>query len=113
MDVGVGATVERRTTQLLEDAKRSYERAWREFELSYEQAMGRLEELFGAYEEFLRLLSRPDRPQLGADRDLVFVFEEGGDDRGAEELVFAVRPLPPTDVVGFFGSAGRWGDPFP
>ena len=59
MDLGVGATVERRTAQLLEDAKRSYERAWREFEASYEQAMSRFEELFAAYEDMGQRLRVP------------------------------------------------------
>lgn len=121
MDVRLGAAVERRTTQLLEEAKRSYELAWHEFERSYEGAITRLEELFAAYEEFLVLHRRPRVPEVQGrdeadDRDLVFVFEAGSG--GTRELVFRVGPLPPRAVVEFFESTGRdgltasWGDPF-
>ena len=111
MDLGVGATVERRTAQLLEDAKRSYERAWREFEASYEQAMSRFEELFAAYEEFLRLARNPRVVTPQDDRDLVFVIGEAG----PRELAFDVRPFPPREVVEFFESeslTASWGEPF-
>jgi hypothetical protein len=112
VEPGVGATVERRTTQLLEDAKRSYERAWREFEASYEQAMSRFEELFAAYEEFLRMARHPRLAAPGEEQDLVFVLGEAG----PRELAFDVRPLPPREVVEFFesgeGLAASWGEPF-
>lgn len=118
MDARLGA-VERRTTQLLEESRRSYELAWREFERSYERAITRLEELFAAYEEFLGLLRRNRLPELGGsdlmdERELVFTV--AGTGTGSRELAFRVGPLPPQEVVEFFESTGgltdRWGDPF-
>lgn len=101
MDPGPAAAVERRTTVLRDEAKHAYELVRVEFERSFDRATLRLEELFAAYDEYVRLiLGRPailvgDRHR-DAGRDLVFTIE----DRSGEpiELAFRVESFESADL---------------
>lgn len=84
--------MERRTTLLRDEAKHSYELVRVEFERSFDRAASRLEELFEAYDEYVRLvLGRPATGDRSTENDLVFTIAHRPDE--PTELVFRVMSL--------------------
>lgn len=89
MDPWLSAAVERRTTLLRDEVKHSYELVSVEFERSFDRAASRLEELFDAYDEYVRLvLGRPGIRDRSTGHDLVFTIAHRPDE--PTELAFRV-----------------------
>jgi hypothetical protein len=118
MDDRLAATVEQRTSLLLQETRHSYELAWSEFERSYEGAASRIEELFAAYHEFVRLvLTRPVESDVPGGPGWETVLRIDDDHDGTLELVFNLKPISPRAAAE--PPAARrdvqtadWGNPF-
>ena len=92
MDDELTAAIEQRTELLLQDALRSFEIARHQFDRSQKDARARVEELFAAYDEFLRLVFSKAAVSAAVSpppAEVVVTIERH--DVGPE-LVFAVQP---------------------
>lgn len=118
MNDRLAATIEQRTNLLLRETRRSYQLAWSEFEHSYAGAASRIEELFAAYHEFIRLvLTRPVESDVGGDPGWDTVLRIDDEHDATVELVFNVEPISPRAATEPPDAKRRvqtadWGNPF-
>lgn len=118
MDDRLAATVEQRANLLLRETRLSYQRAWSEFEHSYQGAASRIEELFAAYHEFIRLvLTRPAESDVGGDPGWETVLRVDDEHDATVELIFNLEPISPGAAAESPDATRRvqtadWGNPF-